>query len=305
MALQAIDSHDPIRVDRIIGTIYSEPGCGKTTLGNMASKSLNVDFDKSVHRSLGRQKVLRAETWDDTEAVFSHPYFAEAELVVLDTVGRALDCLADSIIASDSKLGSSIQGLSQRGYGALKGRFKLFLNRLKGAGKDVLLIAHAKTEKDAQGNKTAYPDIQGSSAGEIYKFSDFIAYYSVQGGKRVLDFNATDNHIGKNPAGWEPLVVPPFASDGLFLSGVYQRLKDHLNELSAEQTAVLSAIADWSAKVEEIEGSPEAMTLAVKAVESVEAAAVKASVKTLLWRKAKALGLDFDKATQAFVKKSA
>ncbi len=305
MALQAIDSHDPIRVERIIGTIYSEPGVGKTTLGNMADKSVNLDFDGSVHRSIGRQRVLRVETWKDTDDLFAHPYFKEANLVVLDTVGRALDFLADSIISEDSKLGSTIQGLNQRGYGALKGRFRLFLNRIKGAGKDVLLIAHAKTEKDAAGNKSSYPDIQGSSSGEIFKVSDVIAYYSIQGGKRVLDFSAADNHVGKNPAGWEPTIVPAYASDPKFLSNLYQSLKDHLNTLSEEQAATLSAIADWQAKVEEIEATPEAMTQGVKDTEAIENAAVKASVKTLLWRKAKTLGYDFDRATQAFVVKAA
>jgi hypothetical protein len=302
MALQAIDVHDVIRVESLIFHIYSDPGVGKTTLGNMAERSLTLDYDKGAHRAIGRQRTMRVESWKDTEAVLSHPWFEESGLLVIDTTGRALDLLADDIIADDAKLGTVVGGLNQRGWGALKERFRVFFRQVRSRGKDVLLLSHAKLDKDKDGNKTAMPDIQGGSAGEVFKVADAMAYYSIMGGKRVLDFNATDNHIGKNPAAWEPLVVPHYSSDPKFFGTLVQRLKDHLNALSEEQIVVLRGVTDWQAKVEELEAKPKALTDVIAQMEKEQHPAVKSQAKTLLWRRAKALGFEFDKDKREFVK---
>lgn len=303
MALQAFDTCDPIRVERLILHIYGDPGVGKGTLSNTAEKVLTLDYDRGHHRSIGRQRVIRVDSWQDTEAVLSHPWFDECSTLSIDTTGRALDLMADDIISGDPKLGSVVSGLNQRGWGALKERFRVFFGSVKKRGKDVVLISHAKLEKDKDGNKTAMPDIQGGSAGEVFKVADAMAYYSIIGGKRVLDFNATDNHMGKNPAAWEPMVIPQFNADSKYLAKLLQGLKDHLNRLSEEQALVLQGVADWEAKIEELEQKPDAFTGLVAALESVEHAAIKAQGKTLLWRKAKALGFDFDKDKRAFVLK--
>lgn len=303
MALQAFDTFDVIRVENVIVIVYGDPGVGKGTLGNMAEDVLTLDYDRGHNRSVGRQRTLRVDSWKDTEEVLKHPWFAECKVLAIDTVGRALDLIADDIIAGDAKLGTPLGGLNQRGWGALKERFRQFFRQVKSRGKDVILVAHAKTEKDKDSNKTATPDIQGGSAGEVFKVADAMAYYSIMGGKRVLDFNATDNHIGKNPPGWEPLVVPHYQSDPKWFAGKLQGLKDHLNALSQEQATVLAGVADWQAKIEELEPTPEAFTATIGPVDGIAHPAIAAQVKTLLWRKAKVLGFDFDKTARAFVQK--
>lgn len=305
MVLTLIDSHDVIRVESLIFHVYGDPGIGKSTLGNMAEKVLTLDFDRSAHRALGRQRTMRMDSWQDTEEILKHPAFDECQLLVIDTVGRALDMLADFIISDDPKLGSVVTGLNQRGWGALKERFRVFFRQVRGRGKDVLLLSHSKLDKDKDGNKTAAPDIQGGSAGEVFKVADAMAYYTVLGGRRVLDFNATDAHIGKNPAAWEPSAIPNYSTDPRAFGGLVQKLKDHLNALSDEQALVLQGVTDWQAKVEELEAKPKALTDAIPTIDAIDHPAVKAQAKTILWRRAKALGFEFDKDKRQFVKPKA
>ena len=52
MALQVIESTDPIRVENVTVLIYSDPGVGKSTLANTARSVLSVDWDRGAHRAV-------------------------------------------------------------------------------------------------------------------------------------------------------------------------------------------------------------------------------------------------------------
>lgn len=301
--LQTIESHEPIKVENLVIHVFSDPGIGKTTLANMGRKVVLIDFDGGAHRSLGRQRVVRLEKWGDLEDFLKHPWLEEAETLAVDTVGRALDLLSDEIISGDAKLGTPLGGLNQRGWGALKQRFGTFFSALRKRHKDVILLSHAKIEKDKEGNKTAYPDIPGGSAGEVFKVSDAMAYYAMEQGKRTLDFNATDAHIGKNPPAWGKILVPDYIGAPLFLAEkILQPLKDHLNTLSEEQTVVLKQVSDWQAAIEGLDATPEDLTAYIPKVSEIKHEAVKAQAKTMLWRRAKTLGFEFDQPKRAFFK---
>ena len=306
MSLQLIEGHDAIKVENVVIHVFSDPGVGKSTLANMGRKVLLIDFDGGAHRSLGRQRVVRFERWSDLEELLKHPWLDEAETLALDTVGRGLDMLSDEIIGSDAKLGTPLGGLNQRGWGAMKQRFITFFSTLRRRRKDVLLLSHAKIEKDKEGNKAVYPDIVGGSAGEVFKVSDAMAYYALENGRRVLDFNATDAHIGKNPPAWPKIVVPDYATATTFLADkILRPLKDHLNALSDEQVKVLKLVSDWQALIEGLDATPAALTAQIAKVSDIAHEAVRAQAKTLLWRRAKALGLEFDQPKRAFFKPTA
>lgn len=303
MTLQAIDSSDPIRIESVVIHVFGDPGVGKSTLANTSGdKVVMFDFDGAAHRSVGRQRILRVSSWADMEDGLNHEWVRECDTLVIDTVGRALELLSEDIIRGDGKLGSALTGLNQRGFGVLKARFLPFFSLVRKLRKDVLLVSHAKLDKDRDGNKTAYPDIVGGSAGEVFKVSDVIGYLSVVGGRRTLDCNITDGHIGKNPAGWRPLEVPNHQQGPRFLARqVIAPLKEHLNTLSEEQAAVIAAVSHWQATVESAEATPEALTALIPRLDEEKNDAVKSQAKTLLWRRATTvLHFDFDKATKAF-----
>jgi hypothetical protein len=119
--------------------------------------------------------------------------------VIEDTVGRCLDLITADIAATDPKKAPG-GNLSQQGWGVLKNRFRQHIATLRALGKDVLLIAHDKEDKDGD-TRIVRPDIVGGSFGEVMKVADFVGYCYMSGRDRVLDFNPTDRWIGKNPAG--------------------------------------------------------------------------------------------------------
>jgi hypothetical protein len=91
---------------------------------------------------------------------------------------------------------------------------------LRGLGKDVLLIAHDKEDKDGD-TRIVRPDIVGGSYAEVMKVADFVGYLQMSGKDRVLDFNPTDRWIGKNPAGWAPFKLPPVAKAQEFMAELF------------------------------------------------------------------------------------
>lgn len=304
MSLQLIESHDAIRVESIVVHIYGDPGVWKSSLGNTAEGVVMLDADKGAHRSIGRQRVVRIETWKDIEEFLKHEWSREAQTFVVDTVGRAIDYMVDGIVRENVKWGSVTGGLSQQGFGVLKQRFAMFFREVRDRKKDVVLLSHAKLDKDRDGNKTAYPDIMGSSAGEVFKVSDAMAYMSVVGGRRQLDFNTAETHVGKNPCAFDPVVVPDLTKNPKFLAGILTKIKDHLNTLSEEQSVVLKAVADFQAYVETLT-TPEEFTAGIEQAKKPEHPAVKEQAKGLLWNRAKALGFDYDKTAKAFIEKVA
>lgn len=140
MALKITRSDEVIRVDTLCMTIYSQPGLGKTSLSFTASRPLLLDFDKGAHRAVDRKDVVQVSAWSDV-ANISAADVAGHDTIIIDTVGKALDVLAQDIIRGNPRL-SNGSALSQQGWGQLGVRFSAFLKLLRGFGKDVVLIAH-------------------------------------------------------------------------------------------------------------------------------------------------------------------
>lgn len=299
MALRAIESWEPIKVEAVVVHVFGDPGIGKGTLANTGADVLKLVLDEGEYRALGRQRSLAPESWGDLAGVVEHPWFHECKTLAIDTYGRLVE-MAIAQVTKDPKCGSP-GSPNQNGWPKVKQLVVGFFGTVRRERKDIIVVSHAKIDRDDTNRKTATPDIPGGSAGELYKTCDAMAYYSMNGGKRVLDFSVTDTHLGKNPPGWAPFVVPDHAQAPRFLAErIMAPLKAHLNSLSEEQTAVLKGVSEWGAAVEALAPQPEVFTSAIAKVQAELNPAVKAQAKTLLWRRAKALGLDFDQDAKAF-----
>lgn len=236
MPLKITRASDPITVERLNVTIYSQPGAGKTTLAFTADAPLLLDFDRGSYRAANRGDVVQIESWQDVAGITAadlEPY----RTIIMDTAGRALDVLAADIIKANPKMGNG-GALSLKGFGELKAKFTAFLKMLNSFGKDVVLIVHGE-EKQSGDDIVERLDMQGASKNEVYKSSDMMGRLVIRDGKRMLLFSPTDTAFGKNPGQLEPLMVPApndpkFAG---FLAGVIAITKARLNEMSEEQIA--------------------------------------------------------------------
>jgi AAA domain-containing protein len=301
MPVKVIRSTDAMTVAHPAFLIYSStPGVGRSSLAYMTRKPLLLDFDKGAHRAGNRRDTVQPETWADVEELLRSDVIAEYETIVMDTVGRFLDLLTVDIIEKNPKHGRGDGTLAQQGWGALKSRFKTTLDRLSSRGKDLVMVAHGKEEKDGD-NVIMRPDIQGGSYGEVLKSADFVGYLYMQGkGERALDFSPTERWIGKNPGGWATFKVPVYGKDTEFLSHLIDEARSVLGRISEESAAAAQLIAEWRGKVEAFTTAKE-MTAAVPDVSKIEPVIVREQVKRALWGRAKGAGLAWDAGKKAFV----
>ncbi len=294
--MRIIKGTEAIPVEHPVFCIFGQPGIGKSSLGYSAKEPLTLDFDAGSHRAANRRDTALIESWADVEDL--REALTNYSTVVIDTVGRCVDLMAVDIIEKNPKHGRD-GALTLQGYGVLKSRFRSWITCLRTLGKDVVLIAHHKEEKDGD-SMIVRPDITGSSYGEIMKISDFVGYLYMSGKDRVLDFSPTDRWVGKNPGNWKPLKVPAIAKAQTFLGELMDDGRKALGSISEESSKVAQQVDDWRAKIGTLTTTDECnRELAV--VIKIEPILIAAQVKRLLMDRAKFLKFDYDVTRKAFV----
>lgn len=288
MALKITRSDEVITVDTLCMTIYSQPGLGKTSLSFTASRPLLLDFDKGAHRAADRKDVVQVADWRDVAAIGATDV-ASYDTIIIDTVGKALDVLAQDIIRGNSRL-SNGGALSQQGWGQLGVRFSAFLKLLRGFGKDVILIAHMDEQKDGDQIKERLK-ISGGSKDLVLTDSDVIARISIINKARYLVFSPTETAFGKDPAGLGEFPIPDASTPEYAdcLTRVIGSTKDKLNALSEAQVA-------YKAEVEWFANALPSMTEAEQ-INAVLGRARNAGrdISGMVAARAKALGLTFER----------
>lgn len=293
MPLKITKASDPIEVTNITMCLYGVPGLGKTSTAFTAEKPLLLDFDHGAYRAGNRGDTVQVASWSDVTAITQGDLAAYRTLVV-DTAGRALDCLTADIIDHDPKAGRG-GNLTLQGYGALKGAFIGWLRLMRSFGLDVILIAHSDEQRKGD-ELIERLDAQGSSKNEIYKSADVMGRLYLAGQQRTLNFSPTDTAFGKNPGQLPPLAVPDFATAPGFLGGVIAGIKASLNKLSAEQQAAQTALATWAERISAAATCGDFDAL-VKLAQEEKA---PKSVAMLVAKAAKAKGFEWNKTTKAY-----
>jgi hypothetical protein len=296
--LKIVKATDAIEVAHPVFLIFGQPGIGKTSLGYSCKEPLLLDYDKGAHRAANRRDTLVIDSWADVvELTNSGEHLTRYSTVVKDTVGRCLDVITADIAETDPKKAPG-GNLSQQGWGVLKNRFRSHMAALRGMGKDVLLIAHDKEDKDGE-TRIVRPDIIGGSYGEVLKVADFVGYLYMVGRKRILDFNPTDRWIGKNPAGWAPLEVPPVGKAQYFMADLYDRGRSALGEISSESADVIRQVDAWRDRVATFTTAAECngVMAEIKALSPI----IAPQVSKLLLDYSVTLGIGFDRTKKHFV----
>ena len=296
--MRIIPATDAIRVEHPVFMIFGQPGICKTSLGYSCQDPLLLDFDKGAHRAVNRRDTLVIDAWSDVvELMGNQAALDPYATVVVDTVGRCLDLIVADIAATDPKKAPGGTPTLQ-GYGLLKTRFRAWTAQLRTLGKDVLLIAHDKEDKDGD-TRVVRPDITGGSYGEVMKVADFVGYGYMSGKDRILDFNPTDRWIGKNPGGWAPFKVPAPGKAQSFMAELFDRGREALGAISEESAQVTQQVATWRAEIAKLE-TAKACTDAIPRVKTL-GPLLQPQVAKILLDHAQSKGFVFDKAAKVFV----
>ena len=233
MGIKITRANESILTGNLVVVLFGQPGSGKSSLAFSASRPLLLDFDLGAQRAIGRKDAVRVNQWADI-ADLTAGDLVDYDTIIVDTVGRLLECLIQSLGKRDPKLVRKTGELTLQGYGALAVAYKAWIAKVKSFGKDLILISHEKEEKNGD-NTYIRLDVAGSTKNEILKMADLLGYLSMDGNKRVLDFNPTEFHLGKNCAGFELLHVPDYTENQNFLAELVAKAKDKMNAKSELQ----------------------------------------------------------------------
>jgi hypothetical protein len=295
--MKIIKGTDLIPVEHPVFLLFGQPGICKTSLGYSAKDPLLLDFDQGAHRAVNRRDTMAIASWSDVaELMDNRDVLAPYSTIVIDTAGRCLDVLTADIAATDPKKAPG-GNLSQQGWGVLKNRFRTWTSQMRLMGKDVLIIAHDKEDKDGD-TRIVRPEIVGGSYGEVMKIADFVGYVYMSGKDRVLDFNPTDRWIGKNPAAWKPLKVPPVEKATTFLADLFDQGRAALGNISGESAKVATVVDDWRLQIDTFTSAAE-INKAIEEVAKLTGIA-QHQVKKLLMDRAKFLQLVWEAKARAF-----
>jgi len=296
--MKIIRATEAIPVDHPVFLVFGQPGIGKTSLAYSTQAPLLLDFDSGAHRAVNRKDTLAIATWADVLELMNDGKALEPYATVIpDTVGRCLDVMTADILRESPKLGPN-GNLSQQGWGVLKNRFRTWMASLRALGKDVLLVAHDKEDRDGD-TRIVRPDIVGGSYGEVLKVADFVGYCYMSGKDRVLDFNPTDRWIGKNPANWAPFKLPPAAKAQDFMTDLFDKGRAALGQISEKSAQITSQVEEWRLAIE-LFTTADDINRAIPDVTGLPPM-IAAPAKKLLNERAKALGLLWNPTAKAFV----
>lgn len=295
--MRIIKGTDVIPVEFPVFMIFGQPGIGKSSLGYSCGEPLTLDFDRGAHRAANRRDTLIIDGWEDViELMDSKDTLAPYSTIVTDTVGRCLDVMTAHMAKVDPKKAPGGNPTLQ-GWGQLKNNFRTWVAAMRGLGKDVLLIAHDKEDKDGD-MRVVRPDIAGGSYGEVMKVADFVGYYYMSGKDRVLDFNPTDRWIGKNPAGWAPFKVPPVGKAQSFMADLFDRGREALGQLSEESARIMGEVEDWRTKIANTTSAKDCNAL-IPEIKKLSAI-VQPQVSKILMDHAAEQRIPFDRAKKHF-----
>lgn len=293
---------------KLIGLIYGQPGVGKTSVALSSPKPLLIDFDNGALRVEKQYRVatLQVKKYNDFLEILKIDnlhYLNDYETIVIDTLGKMVDSIADYLIDKDPKLKQSDGSLSMKGWGSVKKEFQKLLKNLLNTNKSIIFTAHEKEEKVGE-QIIKRPDIAGSSGKDIVKDLDFMGYMSINVGRRTIDLNPNDTFYAKNSLGLNSFLIYEK------LIGVNNFLKknifDAYNKKSIEDNKFIKdydiLIKELTNKINNIKNL-EQLNLYYKSVYNQHDQIWTSHFveKTFLNVKAKELDCSFDKQEKVFV----
>ena len=303
MALNIVTSVQPLNVENIITFIYGDPGIWKTSLAFTAKNPILFDFDKGAYRASNRKDTVQIGSWQEV-ATFTAQDLVNYDTIIIDTAGRALDMIIDSL-KTDSRNKTRSGQLSMQGYGKLGGIFTDWLKMLRGMGKDIVLLAHASEDKDGD-NVIKRPDMVGGSKKEAYKIADMMAYMTTQqsqnGDIKVLNFMPSSTYLAKDSGQIGNVQIVPMKDSPNQLANIIQATKDHINSLSAEAAKAQKELDDLRNDLLDAESTSDLDELKA---DLNKAHPLYKEMALSVMSRSKSLGFIYDKPSDSFIEPEA
>lgn len=188
---------------KICMIIAGVAGIGKTTLALSSPNPLLIDLDKGIDRveTLYRCDALEVKDYyeliDDLTKNDLSPY----KTIVIDTGGKLLEMLKPVVINENAQNGKRNGDLSLQGYGAVKKKFREFIDFIKKLDKHLILIFHATEVNLTDDIVGLRIRMEGSSKDEIWDNVDLGGFIEMRGKNRTIGFSNCERYYAKGTHG--------------------------------------------------------------------------------------------------------
>ncbi len=278
----------------VIIVIYGTPGVGKTSLFNTSKNPILLDCDRGADRSVNRQDTIVATNWK--EVMQDEGEIKNYSTLGIDTAKAVLDdFLMTHVIEQDYKLKTN----KLKAYGAIGDEFKFFVNKRRNEGIDIVVIAHAKEEKDGDVIKLS-PDVTGQSKDLLLRIADQVGFLTMVNNKRTLTFEPTDRTIGKNVAKLPTMEIPD-ENDPAFLSfmaDIIEKVKESIQKQSEAQKEALEKVRELTSAIETMETPEQAMEISNEIMKLTKMQQV--GLRKIFSEKTTSIGIKYNKETKVF-----
>lgn len=282
----------------VVIVLYGEPGIGKTSLFNTSDQPLLIDFDRGVDRSINRQDTLIVHKWEDVQLEENSGTFGIYKTIGIDTAKAALD---DFLMSYVVKQDYSAAKNKLKAYGAIGDEFKLFVSNRRSENADLIIIAHAKDEKEGDLIKKI-PDVTGQSYNLLLRIADQVGYMKTINNKRTIQWEPTDTTIGKNVARLPVTEIPNETDPGFrtYMAKIVANVKEAISQMSEAQREALEKVAKFQYEVSNC-NEPEDLT-ALLAIINELPQTYSLALRKLVADRSKELGFVVNKTTKSYEK---
>ena len=278
----------------VIIVIYGTPGVGKTSLFNTSKNPILLDCDRGADRSVNRQDTIVATNWK--EVLQDEGEIKNYDTLGIDTAKAVLDdFLMTHVIEQDYKMKAN----KLKAYGAIGDEFKLFVNKRRNEGIDIVVIAHAKEEKDGDVIKLS-PDVTGQSKDLLLRVADQVGFLTMVNNKRTLTFEPTDKTIGKNVAKLPTLEIPDENDPAFltFMADIIEKVKESIQKQSEAQKEALEKVRELTSAIETMETPEQAMEISNEILNLTKLQQV--GLRKMFSEKVNSLDIKYNKDTKTF-----
>lgn len=278
----------------VIIVIYGTPGVGKTSLFNTSKNPILLDCDRGADRSVNRQDTIVATNWK--EVLQDEGEIKNYDTLGIDTAKAVLDdFLMTHVIEQDYKMKAN----KLKAYGAIGDEFKLFVNKRRNEGIDIVVIAHAKEDKDDDVIKLS-PDVTGQSKDLLLRIADQVGFLTMVNNKRTLTFEPTDKTIGKNVAKLPTLEIPDENDPAFltFMADIIEKVKESIQKQSEAQKEALEKVRELMSAIETMETPEQAMEISNEIMSLTKMQ--QAGLRKMFSEKTTLIGIKYNKETKTF-----
>ena len=285
--------------------IAGYPGIGKTTLGLSAPKPLLIDADRGLDRVQNAHKTdfIQPESYEELMADLTPDNLKDYETLVFDTGGQLFKFMGDYAKKQNSVNGQKDGSLSLKGYGAVARLFENLMNRAYyELNKNVVVLFHAKEEKDGGDVSRLRILVEGSTKDNVWQPMDLGGFIEIHGDKRVISFKNTERHFGKCCHGIPdkfdiPLLDPSVKND--FLTKLFAQVNENMKkdaEFFEEQRKKYLALMDEAKGLVEAVTDLETAKQAADVIKSIEHIwTSRTEISSMFKEKIESLGIEYRK----------